>query len=127
MEKCDKIIINGLKVFAYHGVNPEEKRDGQNFIIDLTAETSLESAGRTDELKNTVSYAKIIKTVKRVMEEAKYDLIERVAFRIIEQVFAEYEPLRTITVRVRKPEAPISAEFRYVAVELTRKREDMIL
>lgn len=126
MSKSDKIIIEGLKVFAYHGVNPEEKRDGQNFIIDLTAETDLNQAGKTDNLENTVSYAKIIKTIKRVMAEAKYDLIERVAYRIIEQVFKEYEPLKEITVRVRKPEAPISAEFSFVAVELTRTREEMI-
>ena len=59
------------------------------------------------------------------MAEDKYDLIERVAYRIIEQVFEEYEALNVITVRVRKPEAPISAEFSYVAVELTRTREEM--
>lgn len=125
MNSNDKIIIEGLKLFAYHGVNPEEKRDGQHFIIDLTAETNLDNAGKTDDLEKTVSYAKIIKTIKRVMVEDKYDLIERVAYRIIEQVFEEYEALKVITVRVRKPEAPISAEFSYVAVELTRTREEM--
>lgn len=125
MNRNDKIIIEGLKLFAYHGVNPEEKRDGQHFIIDLTAETNLDNAGKTDDLEKTVSYAKIIKTIKRVMAEDKYDLIERVAYRIIEQVFEEYEALKVITVRVKKPEAPISAEFSYVAVELTRTREEM--
>lgn len=125
MEKNDKIIIEGLKLFAYHGVNPEEKRDGQNFVIDLTAQTDLNAAGKTDNLENTVSYAKIIKTIRRVMDEAKYDLIERVAYRIIEQVFEEYGSVKVVTVRVRKPEAPISAEFDFVAVELTRTREEM--
>lgn len=60
------------------------------------------------------------------MAEDKYDLIERVAYRIIEQVFKEYEPIAALTVRVRKPEAPISAEFSWVAVELSRTREDIL-
>lgn len=126
MEKRDKIIIEGLRIFAYHGVNPEEKQDGQHFVIDLTAETDLTAPGKSDDLTNTVSYAKIVKTIKRVMAEDKYDLIERVAYRIIEQVFKEYEPIEALTVRVRKPEAPISAEFSWVAVELSRTREDIL-
>lgn len=121
----DKIIIKDLKIFAYHGVNLEEKRDGQYFIIDIEAAADLESAAKSDNLEETVSYAKMIKTVKAVMAEDKYDLIERVAYRIISRLFEDYAPLKALTVRVKKPEAPISADFSYVAVELTRKREDV--
>ena len=59
----DKIVIKGLKLFAYHGVNPEEKRDGQNFVIDITANVPLLKAGQSDELVDTVSYAKDRKSV----------------------------------------------------------------
>ena len=57
----DKIIIKGLKIFAYHGVNPEEKVIGQNFVLDITAYKNLKRAGNTDNIDDTVSYAIILK------------------------------------------------------------------
>lgn len=123
MNSLDNIIVKGLKIFAYHGVNPEEKRDGQNFIVDVEAGISLLSAGKSDNLEQTVSYAKIIKTVKRVMQEDKYDLLEKVAQRIADEIFAEYSAVREVSVTVKKPQAPISADFDYVAVQINRKRE----
>lgn len=119
----DKIIINGLKLFAYHGVNPEEKENGQIFIIDLEALTSLERAGETDCLDDTVSYAKIIKTVRRVFCEKKYDLIERAARVTADAVLEEYPAIEKIKIIVKKPDAPISADFGYVAVEIERTRQ----
>ena len=71
----DKIIIKGLKLYAYHGVNPEEKRDGQEFIIDLNYYVDITKACHLDDLSDTVSYAKVIKTVRRVFTAEKYDLI----------------------------------------------------
>jgi len=73
----DRIIIKGLKIFAYHGVNPEEKRDGQPFELDITLYASLLRAGQTDDVNDTVSYAKAAKTVLRVMTGAKYNLLEK--------------------------------------------------
>ena len=73
-------------MFAYHGVNPEEKVDGQHFVVDITAHCSLEKAGRTDNLNDTVSYSKMLKTTVRVLNENKYALLERVANRVAEQI-----------------------------------------
>ena len=47
-DSMDKIIVNGLKLYAYHGVNPEEKEDGQLFILDITAFLSLYVPCQTD-------------------------------------------------------------------------------
>ena len=63
----DKIIIDSLKIFAYHGVNPEETQMGKWFVLDIEAWADLTNACATDELDDTVSYAAIIKTVKRTM------------------------------------------------------------
>ncbi len=119
----DKILIHGLRIFAFHGVNPEEKEDGQLFIVDLTASLDLQHACETDGLENTVSYAKIIKTIRRVMQAGKNDLLEFTAQQVIDAVFAEYPPVRQIEIRLKKPDAPIRADFDYVAVELTRGRK----
>lgn len=120
----DKIIIKGLKLFAYHGVNPEEKRDGQNFIVDITSKVGLLKAGKSDELCDTVSYAKILKTARAAFCENKYDLIEAAAQSVADAVLNEYQDVKEVTVLVKKPEAPIKANFDYVAVEITRARQN---
>ena len=120
----DKIIIKGLKVFAYHGVNPEEKADGQNFILDITAYKNLKKAGETDNVDDTVSYAKILKTAAKVLNEDKYDLLEKVAQRVAQQIFLEFDSIKAVDVCLKKPEAPIKADFEYVGVEISRTRED---
>lgn len=120
-----KILINGLKVFAFHGVNPEEKRDGQTFILDITLETDLSAAGKSDNLNDTVNYAKVIKTAVRVMTEQSYDLIEKAAQRVADQILTEYQPVMSAEVLLKKPQAPVKADFDYVAVQITRNRSDL--
>lgn len=118
----DKIIVKNLKLFCYHGVNPEEKIDGQNFIFDIEAGVDLTLPCKTDDVDDTVSYAKIIKTVRRIAQSEKNDLIERVAQRIADEIFDEFSKVQTLIVTVKKPEAPIKAEFDYVAISIERKR-----
>jgi len=121
----DKIIIKGLRVFAYHGVNPEEKRDGQTFEIDITLYVSLLHAGQTDDVNDTVSYAKAAKTALRVMNEAKYDFLEKVAQRVAEQLLTDYPQVEKVDVLLKKPQAPVKADFDYMAVMITRQRSDV--
>lgn len=122
----EKIIIKGLKLFAYHGVNPEEKVDGQNFVLDITAELDVKKAQLSDNVDHTVSYAKIIKTVKAVFTEKSYNLIETAANKVGVAIMQEYPKLRSVTVLLKKPEAPINADFEYVAVEDTITREQIM-
>ena len=119
----DKIVIKGLRIFAYHGVNPEEKEKGQPFVLDITLYKDLSLPGATDDLNDTVNYSRVAKTATRVMLAQKDDLIERAASRVAEAVLAEF-PVREVTVRLKKPRAPIAADFDYVAVEITRRREN---
>ena len=121
----DKIIIKGLRVFAYHGVNPEEKRDGQPFELDIAAACDLRKAGQTDDLNDTVSYAKIAKTVARVMTEQSDDLLERAAQRVADAILEAYPPIQEVEVLLKKPEAPVKLDFDYMAVCITRVRGDL--
>lgn len=118
----DKISIKGLKLFAYHGVNPEEKENGQNFVIDLDYYVNIARACQMDTLDDTISYAKVVKTIRRVFTAEKYDLIERAAQVIADAVLDEFEDIFKVEITLKKPEAPISAEFDYVAVSITRER-----
>lgn len=120
-----KILIKGLRVFAYHGVNPEEKRDGQMFELDIAMKTDLSAAGESDNLSDTVNYAKAMKTAIRVMNEKSYDLLEKAAQRVADQILTEYPSVLSVDVLLKKPEAPIKADFDYVAVQITRLRSDL--
>ena len=122
----DKIVIKGLRIFAYHGVNPEEKEKGQPFVLDITLYKDLSLPGATDDLNDTVNYSRVAKTAPRVMLAQKDDLIERAASRVAEAVLAEF-PVREVTVRLKKPRAPIAGDFEYVAVEITRRAPEAVV
>ncbi len=119
----DKIIIKGLRVFARHGVNEEETVFGQHFVLDIEAQADLTRAGLTDELDDTVSYAQIIKTARRVMTEQNDKLLERAGRRVADALLAEFDRIEAVKIRLMKPDAPIKAEFDYVAIETERTRE----
>lgn len=118
----DEIIINGLKIYAYHGVNPEEKEDGQNFVLDITMLCDLSKPCQTDNINDSVSYAKVAKTAARVFTARKYDLLERAAQVTAASILDEYPAVQSVSVTVKKPEAPMKADFDFVAVKITRSR-----
>ena len=121
----DKIIVKGLKVFAFHGVNPEEQENGQLFILDMEAHANLNKACQTDNLEDTVSYAKILKTAQRVMTAQKDFLLERVAQRVAQALLEEYDRLEIVDITIKKPNAPINADFEYTAVNIIRGRDSL--
>ncbi len=121
----DKIIIKGLRVYAYHGVKDAEKEKGQPFELDVTLRLDLSAAGATDDLTRTVNYSTVSKRIVAVMLAEKNDLIERAATRVTEMVLAEF-PVEEVTVCLKKPRAPVPADFEYMAVEITRCREDAV-
>ncbi len=120
----DKIIIKDLHIYAYHGVNIEEKIKGQNYYIDITAEVDLAKACRSDDIDDTVSYSKMVKRAAFAFTAEKYDLIEKAAQEVADILLREFQKLQSVEVTVRKPEAPVKADFGYVAVNIRRTRDD---
>lgn len=118
----DKILIRDLKIFAYHGVNPEEKENGQHFVFDIDLCVNITKACHSDDVNDTVSYAKVIKTVTKVVTAEKYDLLEKVAQVVCDAIFEEYEDVFSISLTLKKPEAPMKADFSWVGVQIERER-----
>ena len=116
----DKIYIKDLEIYAYHGVNPEEKQNGQRFIISIELSLSLREAGLSDDLNTTVNYSDVCNTVEKVFTSKKHDLIEKCAEQIAEHILVDFSPVQKVKVIVKKPEAPIEKKFDYVAVEIER-------
>lgn len=118
----DKIIIKDLKIYAYHGVHEEEKLTGQNFVLDITVWVDLSSPCETDKVEDTVSYSEIIRKVTESFTASKYDLIEKAAQVTADTIFREFPVVTECEILLKKPEAPIKADFSYVGVEIRRKR-----
>lgn len=118
----DKIVIKDLEIFAYHGVFPEEKKQGQTFIVTAELYLDLNTAGTEDDLSKTVNYASVCETIEHVMLDEKYDLIEAAAENIASTILLNYELVQSVRVIISKPQAPIDMTFDTVYVDITRKR-----
>lgn len=118
----DKITIKNLKLFAYHGVNPEEKENGQTFFLDIDYYLNMTKACHNDDLEDTVSYAKVVKVVRKVFCEQSYDLIERASQVVADAILDSFSEISRVDITLKKPEAPVSAEFDYMAVSISRER-----
>ncbi len=118
----DKITIKNLKLFAYHGVNPEEKENGQNFYLDIDYYVNIAKACHNDKIEDTVSYAKVVKTARAAFTAEKYDLIERAAQVVADSILDGFDEIFRVDIILKKPEAPVKADFDYMAVSISRER-----
>ncbi|MDA0734572.1 MAG: dihydroneopterin aldolase [Chloroflexi bacterium] len=118
----DRIILNGMQFYGFHGVNAEEKALGQNYVVDLAVDVDLAKPGQTDQLGDTVSYTHLYRAVKAVVEGESKDLLESVAQSIADRVLNDY-PVISVQLTVKKPHPPIKGSVvDYAAVEIYRVR-----
>ena len=118
----DRIFIRGLSLHAYHGVMPHEGKVGQSFSIDLQLEIDLSRAAHSDKVVDTVSYDKVVTCAARAFSSQRFRLIEAAAGCVADAVLAAFPAVRSVTVTIHKPHAPIAATFDDVGVSLTRTR-----
>ena len=116
-----RIIMSGMRFRGYVGVLDEEKSLGQDFIIDLVLELFHDKAFFSDRLTDTVSYADVFEKVEKIVSSAGFDLIERLAGYIAEQILTSYpQMLAAVEVTVGKPQAPIAGSFDTMAVRIRK-------
>lgn len=118
----DKIYVNKMEFYGYHGVFPEENKLGQVFIVDLIVEIDLKNAGQTDNLDHTINYAQLYEVCQKIVEGRPYKLIEAVAEKIASEVLQSFPSVSNCTVKVIKPNPPIKGHYESVAVEIVRSR-----
>ncbi|MCF8548393.1 MAG: dihydroneopterin aldolase [Pontimonas sp.] len=116
----DVITIEGIQAFGYHGVFPEERREGQTFLVDVEIETSFDEAIVHDDVAYTVDYGVVAERVAEIIQREPADLIETVCDRIITMVLS-LERVRAARVTIHKPQAPIAVPFGGVSV--SRRKE----
>ena len=120
----DRILLEGLSFYAYHGVRSEEKTLGQKFVVDLALELDLQPAGQSDDLALTLDYGEVYRVVRDQVELTGRDTIEAVAEQVATALLRSYQRLESVQVRVKKPGAPIAgAHLAWVAVAIVRRQD----
>ncbi|WP_170878395.1 dihydroneopterin aldolase [Daejeonella lutea] len=115
-----KVSLEEVRFFAYHGFYPEEQVLGTEFIVDIDTELEVFSSGE-DEISNTVNYEKLFKIVADEMKIPR-KLLETVAHSILEQIRHEYLAVKAIRVRIRKMHPLLGGEVKNSTIELTYSR-----
>jgi len=117
----DRITLTGLRVRGNHGVFDHEKRDGQEFLVDVTVWLDLAPAGASDDLSQTLHYGELAQRVAGIVGGEPRDLIETVAAEVAENVMTD-ERAHAVEVTIHKPNAPIPLPFADVSVTIRRSR-----
>lgn len=110
------IRLEGIRLFAYHGVNPQENVVGANFLIDLRLKTDFSHAAQTDELSGTISYADVFERLKEEMKIPS-KLLEHVCERIATRLFRDFPMIEAIDLRLSKENPPMGSDCQSVGVE----------
>jgi dihydroneopterin aldolase len=122
---ADRITLTGLRVRGTHGVFAHEKRDGQDFVVDVTVWLELARAAETDDLADTLDYGALAARVADIVGGPSRDLIEAVATEAAEDLMRWDNRLHAAEVTIHKPNAPIPLTFEDVAVTVRRSRKRM--
>lgn len=120
----DKILLNNLGFYGYHGLLKEESVLGQKFFIDMELYLDTKEAGLTDDMYKSVSYADVYEVVKNIVENKRFNLLEALAENITIEVLDKFELINSVLIRVKKPEAPVPGIYDYFGVEIRRSRNE---
>ena len=120
----DRIELRGMRFEGRHGVLPEEAAEAQPFEVDVVLELDLAMAGASDDLGRTVDYGEVFRRARAIVQNGPHvALIETLAERIAADVLAAHPAAAAVTVRVRKPRAPLPGVFAWAGVEIRRERD----
>lgn len=117
----DQIKITDLEVFANHGVFPEENKLGQKFLISAVLYTDTRKAGKTDDLTASIHYGEVSAFITKYMKEHTYQLLERVAETLVEEMLKSISGLCKIDLEIKKPWAPVGLPLKTVSVKISRE------
>lgn len=117
-----KIRIEGIEIYAHHGVHKEEQKLGNRFRIELEMEVDTSKAEKSDKLEETVNYHEVYKVLKAEMKK-KSKLLEHIAGRILEAILKQFPEVRKVNIKLSKLNPPINGNIEKVSVEIGRKRK----
>ncbi len=115
-----KIILEDIKIYAYHGVLQEEAIIGNHYVVNLEVHADLEIASQTDNLNDTVNYAEINEIIHQEMEN-RSQLLEHVIGRIINRIEGSFSQITFIKIKLTKTIPPMLGEMKGVSLEFEKE------
>jgi dihydroneopterin aldolase len=117
----DKVSLQGIDVYAHHGVHPAERELGQRFVIDVDLWTDCEAAADSDSLDQALDYTAVHACIKESTAGTSFQLIEALAGHLC-RVLLESFSVGKVQVTVQKPNPPIPNFLGRAAVTFVRER-----
>jgi dihydroneopterin aldolase len=118
---CNKISLQNMVFYGFHGAYEYEREQGQRFYVDVEISADLSLAAANDDLTQTIDYTQVYNQIKEVMENHRFQILEAVGAHIAE-VILKTTIATEVTIRIRKPAVPIPGPLDYVEVETTRRK-----
>jgi dihydroneopterin aldolase len=116
------IAIDGIEVYAIHGMLPEEKEKRQLFLFDIKLELPSCPACASDNIEDSVDYAGVIEIVREVAWGGSYELLERLASVTAEEILARFEAVASVRITVEKDDPPVEYPVGGISISLERER-----
>ena len=119
-----QIILNDIRIYAFHGCLDEEKKIGSDYIVNLEVETDMVKPSNSDDINDAVDYVSLNAIVKKEMS-IRSKLLENVAKRIMDKIYEEYPNIELITISVSKQNPPIGGDVKEVSVRLKSSNRNL--
>lgn len=116
----DRITLRGMRVRGHHGVFEHERRDGQDFVIDVVLSVDTRAAGHSDDLNDSIHYGVLAEELAADVARDPLDLIEALAQRLADRCLSDPR-VQEVEVTVHKPQAPVTVAVDDIAVTITRR------
>ena len=117
----NKILLQNMMFYGFHGVHEYEREQGQRFYVDVEIGADLMVAANNDNIEQTIDYTLVYNQIKEVMENHRFQLLEAVGAHIAEAILAT-SIANEVTIRIRKPAVPIPGPLDFVQVETRRRK-----
>jgi 7,8-dihydroneopterin aldolase/epimerase/oxygenase len=116
--------IDGLALYAHHGVHEAERTLGQRFFLDLVVTADVDRALQTDEIDDSVHYGHLIKAATSTFTGRTFNLIEAAASAVADDLLDRFPKIVAVKVEVHKPSAPVTAFVADISATVERRRND---
>ncbi len=114
------IYIEGIKVYAYHGVLYEENKIGCYYNIDITIKTCLLKASTSDNLDDTINYVRITDIVQNIMKTS-VKLLEYATHKINTTLIESFPQIKHIKTKLSKINPPVNGEVKQISIILEQE------
>ena len=122
MENTDKIVLEGLEFYGFHGVSDAEQTIGHRYRVDTWLTVDTQKAGESDNLADTVDYGTVAQRIVEFGTGTQFRLLESLTSRLISLLLKEFPEVQAIRLRVQKIAPPMDAILASVGVDITRNR-----